>query len=108
MYLPSDAIIAVSKLTDYLLVHKNRNDKSAWLSQAGYTLTNWKDLENDLRAQVLVLDAVLSENTTYGQTYEIRAEMIGPNGRSLRVRTVWMQEHETGTTKFITMFPDKL
>jgi hypothetical protein len=38
--------------------------------------------------------------------YEIRGPLTGPNGTTLNVKTVWMQELKTGITKFIT-YPDK-
>ena len=107
MKLLVDSLIVPEKLKCYLLVPKKRNDKSKWLSQAGYTLENWQLLENDLRIQILSLDATPIEKTKYGQMYEIRGEMIGPNSKILLVYTIWMSEFLSDTTKFITMFPDK-
>lgn len=107
MKLPGNALIAYEKLIQYLLVPRKRNDKSQWLAKAGPTLENWRLLENDLRNQILSLDVTLIENTQYGQMYEIRGKLTGPNGKSLRVHTIWMTENETGNTKFITMYPDK-
>jgi hypothetical protein len=107
MKLPDDALIAPEKLTQYLLVLKKRNDKSKWLAQGGYALENWTDLENDLRVQILSLEAIATENTPYGQKYEIRGNLTGPTGGTLAVVTIWMTESATGVTKFITMYPDK-
>lgn len=39
--------------------------------------------------------------------YEIRGTLKEPNDKSLLVCTIWMTEKATGTTKFITMYPDK-
>ena len=39
--------------------------------------------------------------------YEIRAQLVGPSGRALGVRTIWMTEYLSGATKFITLIPDK-
>ena len=39
--------------------------------------------------------------------YRIRGALPGPNGRALRVVTIWMSEEATGRTKFITLYPDK-
>jgi hypothetical protein len=105
--LPKNTLIAKEKLTSYLLVFKKRNDKSMWLAKAGYTADNWQVLENDLRKQILSLDAELSETTIYGYTYEIIGKLTGPNGKSILVRTIWMTEITTGITKFITMYPNK-
>lgn len=107
MKLPDDTLIAQEKLTQYLLTLRKRNDKSQWLSQAGYTLENWQVLEKDLRNQILSVDATPTENTEYGQMYEIKRKLIGPNGKNLQVCTMWMTETATGNTKFITMYPDK-
>ena len=106
MKLSEDAIIAASKLNQYLLVPKKRNDKSQWLATAGYVLENWPELERDLREQILSLDAIFTEETFYGKMYEIAGNLRGPNGRTIAVRTFWMDETATGQIKFITLFPD--
>jgi hypothetical protein len=107
MKLSKEAIIAASKLNQYLLVKQRRNDKSQWLATVGYSLENWVDLECDLREQILTLDAVLIEKNLYGDVYEITGSLRGPSGKEILVRTVWMDESATGEIKFITLFPDK-
>jgi hypothetical protein len=107
MKLPENTLIASEKLTHYLLTSKKRNDKSQWLSKAGYTHENWRVLKNDLKKLILSTEALPVENAEYGQMYEIRGEISGPNGNSLDVCTIWMTEFATGITKFITMYPDK-
>lgn len=79
---PPNTLIAPEKLTQYLLTLRKRNDKSQWLFQAGYTIENWQLLEKDLRTQILSLDAIPTENTKYGQMYEIKGNLTGPNGKS--------------------------
>lgn len=107
MKLAGHALIAREKITKYLLVKRPVGDKSEFLMQAGYGLDNWDRLEQDIRQQVLAEDAALLEKSSYGDLFEIRASLIGPNDKTLRVRTVWMQEVRTGNTKFITLYPDR-
>jgi len=107
MILPVNTPISPEKLIQYLLTPRKRNDKSKWLTQAGYSLKNWRALENDLRKQILSHEAIPTDQTQYGQIYEIKGRLIGPNDKSLDVITVWMTENVTGVTKFITMYPDK-
>ena len=107
MKLPKNSLIAYEKLTQYLLISRKRNDKFQWLAQAGYSLKNWQELKNDLRVQILPLEAMQIESTKYGQMCEIRGKLTGPNGKSLSVCTIWMTETATKSTKFITMYPDK-
>jgi hypothetical protein len=106
--LPEDATIASTKLNRYLLIWRPADDKSKFLASAGYTIDNWPQLEADLRRQILPLNAVVSQETNrFGQVYEICGNLVGPNGMSLAVVTIWMMEFETGVVKFITLYPDR-
>jgi len=77
------------------------------LQQAGYTLGNWEQLEQDLRLQGLPHEAALIEQTVYGNIFEIRSSLTGLNGQTVLVKTIWMDELRSGVTKFITLYPDK-
>src|SRR5213594_1149490 len=103
MKLPADAVIAREKITSYLLRKLPENDKSGFLVLAGYALENPDRLEADIRAQILTQDADFVETTEYGDKYCMRADLTGPNGRRLRVVTIWLTEDASGTTKFITL-----
>jgi len=63
--------------------------------------------EQDIRNQILPLEAEFLKNTAYGLLLKIRGTLKGPNGVTIRVVTIWMDEKYTGMTKFITLFPDK-
>ncbi len=106
MKLPANTIIVREKVTRYLLVPQARGDKSGFLERAGYTREDADQLLRDLRLQ-LPLDAVPTKSNKFGQYYEIRGSLTGPNGVTLAVRTVWMSEHLSGVTKFVTLLPDK-
>lgn len=107
MKLPADSLIAEGKLTRYLLAPQAHGDKSAFLARVGYTLRNADHLFQDIRLQLLSLDAKLLKSNQFGQYYEIRGTLTGPNGGTLAVRTIWMTEHLSGITKFVTLIPDK-
>jgi hypothetical protein len=83
-------------LTEYLLRLRIEDDKSEFLALAGYTQDNADLLLRDIQ-QILPLEADCFERTEYG-----------PNGRALRVVTMWMKDDATNPTKFVTLFPDKL
>ena len=107
MQLPADAIIAKAKFTEYLLVRQSKGDKSKFLARAGYTLKNPNRLETDLREQILNRPATRVVENKFGQYYEIRGELQGPNGKVLRIRTIWISERLSGQTKFVTLYPLK-
>jgi len=106
MRLPAETVISEDKLVRYLLVPQLRGDKSSFLRKGGYELSNAAHLLRDLHDQILPLDAIPLERNQFGQYYEIRGVLKGPNGTILSVRTIWMTEHLSGTTKFITLIPD--
>jgi hypothetical protein len=106
MILPADALIARPKMVSYLLAWRPENDKSEFLAQAGYTSEDADRLANDIRRELLPLEAQFEETTEYGNKYQIRGALTGPNGRALRVVSIWMIEHTTGATKFITLYPE--
>jgi hypothetical protein len=67
--------------------------------------TDWKTQIKIFRR--LSRSAIPTDNTKYGQMYEIKGSLTGPNGKNLTVCTIWMTETATGDTKFITMYPNK-
>ena len=107
MKLPEDTAIARTKLHQYLLRHREEDDKSGFLALAGYTLDTADRLMHDIRTQLLPLDAEFFDWTEYGPKYRIRGTLTGPNGRVLRIVSNWMKEDATEETKFVTLFPDK-
>ena len=96
MKLPANAAIAKEKIVQYLLAKQPENDKSQFLAAAGYTIEQADRLADDLRKQILPLDAEFVETTEYGEKFRIRGVLTGPNGRSLSVSSIWMTEPSDG------------
>jgi hypothetical protein len=71
MKLSPDAVIAYEKVRDYLLEWRAENDKSLFLARAGYTKKDFERLADDIREQLLSLDANYEESTEYGQMFSI-------------------------------------
>lgn len=102
------AIIETSKLTEYLLntEHKRGGSKAKLLSQCGYSLDNWQQLEADIRKFHLSVDVNIIKETSYGTRYEISANLITPINRELPVKTVWQIDLGTDFPRLITLVPD--
>jgi len=107
MKLPPDSEIPLEKLTHYLLVPKAKADKSKFLSRAGYSIENADRLIEDIRSQILPLDAAFAGTTKFGDFFAIRGILRGMNNVSLRVKTIWIREHLRGNVRFVTLLPDK-
>lgn len=104
-YLNINAVIPEAKLTRYLLVWKPKDDKSGFLAQAGYTLDNWQQLERDLRS-LLMNEAILDRETSFGNIYKIEGVLVGYNGVSLQVATFWIVDSFSNETRFVTLLPN--
>jgi hypothetical protein len=105
MRVPADATIAPEKFTHYLLVPRLRADKSRYLARGGYTRENVERLIEDLRRQLLPLEATVSRSSDFGQTYVIEGPLVGPSGKQLLVRTVWLKHALSGSFHFVTLVP---
>jgi hypothetical protein len=102
------AVIEPAKLRDYLLssTHPVGRFKAPFFLGLGYTPADWSRLEADLRRQHLPHDAVATPPTPYGQKYVIRATLIGPAGRPVRVVTAWVVRVGEDFARFVTAYPE--
>lgn len=99
--------IAQRKLRHYLLLFRDKDDKSNYLALAGYTLENWLVLEQDLMRLAELDNAIFEGEDAYGPSFSLIGELQGPNGRLLRVKTIWKRDVDEEITKFITLYPPK-
>jgi hypothetical protein len=101
------AEIAPAKLHAYLLssIHPIGRFKARFFTALGYTSEEWRALEADLRIQHLSQPAEPGPSVPNGQTYTIRAILIGPNGQSASVLSVWFVHAHTGVPHFVTAYP---
>ena len=107
MKIPSDAIIPDAKLTRYLLVPQEQNDKSKFLSQAGFTLDNPEKLKSAIRQLTDTEEAREDTINEYGTFYRVEGELIGINGRNLLVVTIWLLRKIDNKFQLITLKPKK-
>jgi hypothetical protein len=106
MRVPKDLIIPDAKLTQYLLVLKARSDKSRFLAQAGFTQENPEALRLAIQSQAIDKEAIEEKSNEYGTFYQVEGELIGVNGVSLSVITVWLQRQIDGKVQFVTLKPN--
>ena len=111
MYVPNadQAVIDERKLREYLLNpdHIDGASKARFLAEAGYSRANASDLERDLRAQHLTQEAAPGRPSPYGRKYEVSAGLTGPNGVSLRLRSIWIVRFGQARPELVTLIPEK-
>lgn len=101
------AIIAVDKLTGYLLnvSHRRGGPKARLLLSLGYSADNPASLESDLRTQHLSLNVTRTRESPYGVVYEVEGPIKTPSGKSVRFYSVWQVDTGGDVPRFITMYP---
>jgi hypothetical protein len=107
MQIPPNAIIPKAKLTEYLLKYKTKNDKSQYLSQAGFTQNNPEQLTTAIYQLIQSNRAIKDLENDYGTFYKVSGQLIGFNGRNLSVITIWLQRKIDNQFQFITLKPNK-
>jgi hypothetical protein len=104
--IPEDLVIPDAKITQYLLVLKTRNDKSRFLAQAGFTQENPEALKLAIQSQAMDKDTIEEKSNEYGTFYQVEGELVGVNGVSLSIITVWLQRQIDGKFQFVTLKPN--
>jgi hypothetical protein len=69
MKLQGNIIIPEAKLTQYLLIHREHDDKSKFLAQAGFTPNNPNQLKQAILTLIKTHDAVIDRQNKYGTFY---------------------------------------
>lgn len=104
--IPSDAIIPVEKLTKYLLVPRQWDDKSRFLQRAGFNLENWMELRDAIRQLTDIKKAIKDAENEYGIFYLVEGPLVGPLA-AIPVTLVWMQRSIDKKYYFVTLKPCK-
>jgi hypothetical protein len=107
MKIPPDAIIPDDKLTRYLLISREQDDKSKFLAQAGFTLDNPEQLKAAIRQLADTVEAVADKTNEYGIFYRVEGQLIGINDRNLSVITIWLNRKIDEQFQFITLKPKR-
>jgi len=65
----------------------------------------WRELEHALRVQHLTQNAEQASRNPNGQTYMIRSTLVGPNGQSALVISIWFIPAGRDVARFVTAYP---
>ncbi len=101
MLIPAERLeISPEKLRDYLLVQKEKNDKSGFLLKLGYSKENWNELMDDIKYTASHNEAVLQQQTPFGNMYEVKGKL-----KNFGIVTIWLLGIDNDKFRFITLFP---
>ena len=103
----SEAYVPHEKLTGYLLseTHAVGKWKSELFRALGFTPENSTLLQDRLLELARTNEVTGRSETPYGTKYLIEGNLIAPNGRSIRLLTVWIVEQTDPRPRFVTAYP---
>lgn len=103
-----EAFIPRAKFTEYALnPSKDANKAEAFKKALGYTLENADDLIEQINAKLPEYNAVEEGDRGWGMTYEVVMDTTGPNGKTAKVLTAWIDDKNSGEMRLTTIHVDK-
>ncbi len=105
VWIPSHALIAQAKLTEYLLTPRTWDDKAGFLTRAGFDRSSPDILEAAIRRLASQVEATEDGRNDYGIFWKLNGILLGPTGRELAVSLIWLQDFATNQFRFITLKP---
>lgn len=102
------AVIDPAKVRDYLLSseHPVGRSKAPFFRALGFTHAQWPLLEQALLTLAQTNDATPSQANAFGQKYIVRGSLMGLNGRSAEIVTVWIVRLQEPGPRFVTAYPE--
>jgi hypothetical protein len=109
MMLPNaeSAIVEREKICGYLLhaEHRYGASKAKFFTGLGFALESWEVLADALRRHGQRHEVSKVKETGFGPRYEVDGELVAPQGRRARVRTVWQIDRGETAPRLITAHP---
>lgn len=99
------AYVDPSKVRDYLLVPKQRGDKSAFFARFGFRRERWEDLRDALLLHVQRCPVTSLRHHEYGVNCVVEGPLQTPGGREPIVETVWLVTSADAAPWFVTARP---
>lgn len=102
-----EAVIPREKFTMYALnPERDANKARAFQAALGYTLENVDDLISQIHEKLPTYNAVEKGDRGYGMTYEVVMDITGPNGKTAKVLTAWIDDKNNGELRLTTLHVD--
>lgn len=110
-YLPNyeEAVVAESKIVDYLLspTHRDGRAKAAFFSRYGFTPESWQIMADTLRRHAAEYPVTKVEPSPFGTRYVIEGKIDTPDGRKPSIRSIWFVASGETQPYFVTAYPLK-
>lgn len=102
------AVIPKEKFSEYALNPEKAPDKAvAFFKALGYNIDSTDSLIENIRTNLKRFPAIDKGDKGYGKQYEVRMDLTGPNGKTAKVITAWIDDKQTGEMRLVSAYVDK-
>ena len=103
-----NAVIPKEKFTQYALNPEKDPDKAKAFEKAlGYTSDKAEELIGQIYNKLPGCEAKEKSDNGWGKRYEIIMDITGPNGKTAKVLTAWIDDKNTGEMRLTSAYVDK-
>lgn len=103
-----NAVIPKAKFTQYALNPEKDPDKANAFEKAlGYTMDNADELIRQIYDKISEYNAKEKPDNGWGKRYEVIMDITGPNGKTAKVLTAWIDDKNTGEMRLTSVYVDK-
>ena len=95
------------KIVGYLLnqTHCYGTSKARFFGEFGFRIEEWETLARAFKEHGQQHEIARVKQTVFGPRFEIDGELLTPDGRRPRVRTVWQLDENEVAPRLITAYP---
>lgn len=102
-----EAVIPDAKFSKYALNPEGDENKARAFREAlGYDLSNYTDLIDNIKEHLSEYEVVKKGDRGWGMTYEVVMNITGPNGKTAKVLTAWIDDKNKGEMRLTTVHID--
>jgi hypothetical protein len=104
------AYVPEAKVVQYLLNLEHMGggkEKAVFFLSFGFTMDDWQLLAKSLLDHAETHEVVNVNEKSESTTYALEGELVTPDGRNPRVRTVWALDTDSDVPRFVTAYPAK-
>ena len=83
------------------------NKAQAFQQALGYDLSNYQELIRNIKRSLPEAEATAKGDNGFGMRYEVKMNLTGPNGKTAKVLTAWIDNGETGEMRLTSVYIDK-
>ncbi|MDY6807031.1 MAG: hypothetical protein SXA11_24915 [Cyanobacteriota bacterium] len=101
------AVVPQKKITEYLLslTHPDGKSKAKFFLRFGFSVDAWEEMAKALRCHGTDHELAKIEESPFGTRYVVEGELLGADGRTPLVRSIWFIETGESIPRLVSAYP---